>query len=490
MSASHDLPEFHLSLLGAFAPRNDVDIECPGRKEQYHLSLPFSPIFPWLGRHHTDHMFPLLDALAGICVYQSGQAYAVTMSLSGGQVNLFVAENKQVSQKVIDHLEDIWSTVVGINRAIYPHLLRRDSQTISPSGRSVDLPGTLATKVYAFSLPHLKKRLEKRWSLLQPFLLDNLSTFGQDFVVYFMVLQEALFAELPEFDMIAAAFATTNKYLVSMRFDLDDMRWNRLEREWTGKNQSLVDQWKGTSNREFAPHRCVAKLFSLHKHMLSIRQIACSRRLSAYLRTSKLKITPVAPHTCEDINVTPTSEDIQAVIRENTYPSDSNNREAMITNIMQKLTTSPYEYNGKLNAHCECTLLAYHLAHPEIPHLRYIGASRLLCFACKDFFESYNKHAHSFGQEQYYFKGMRWKLSPGWVFVRFKAGDGSVPQSVVELLERIRVDMIKDIGGWLRRHVREKVATSTIDADSDPDLSQETEALCVESFAKGAAVMA
>ncbi|KDQ10913.1 hypothetical protein BOTBODRAFT_35857 [Botryobasidium botryosum FD-172 SS1] len=104
-------------------------------------------------------MVPLVDALAAICVRRDKQAYAVTISLSPKQITLFVAGNSSVSKEVIGHLEDIWDSVIQISRDVQAS---PSPQGSPPNKNTLVLAHALANKIHAFSLSHLKKRLEKR----------------------------------------------------------------------------------------------------------------------------------------------------------------------------------------------------------------------------------------------------------------------------------------------------------------------------------------
>ncbi|KDQ19925.1 hypothetical protein BOTBODRAFT_27340 [Botryobasidium botryosum FD-172 SS1] len=212
----------------------------------------------------------------------------------------------------------------------------------------------------------------------------------------------------------------------------------------------------GTSSKKFSPHHCIAKLLSLDKHIQSITQVALSRRLSPYLRTSTFNPIPVPPYTVAYESVAPTVEDVQAAIRENIGVADSNDEYETVVKDTTKRVKTPAVYDAELNAHCGCSLLAYHLKHPRIVPLRYIGVSKSLCFACQTFFTLYNQHARAFGQAPFCFKAANWKLYPRWVFLHFGADDTCIPKPVTDLLDKVRTDMIATIKIWLQVYVREK----------------------------------
>jgi hypothetical protein len=72
------------------------------------------------------------------------------------------------------------------------------------------------------------------------------------------------------------------------------------------------------------------------------------------------------------------------------------------------------ELSMKVHVHAECTLLAYHLQHPEIETYHYFGGSKLACHGCSMFFRSFNGVAESFGLAQFFIKGSHNKIYLRW----------------------------------------------------------------------------
>ncbi|KDQ10914.1 hypothetical protein BOTBODRAFT_177798 [Botryobasidium botryosum FD-172 SS1] len=202
--------------------------------------------------------------------------------------------------------------------------------------------------------------------------------------------------------------------------------------------------------------------------MKSILRLAVSHRFSDYLCTSTLKVVPVSPRTYGRVDVALTEEDIRAVIRKHANVTQGDSElESVVDSFVEKITIPDSETP---NAHCACSLLAYYLKHPDIHPLRYIGTFKFLCFACQISSKHYNQHARDFGQYAFYFKGVQWKLRPGWVYIRFLDDDDTVPKSVIDLLDRAREGMTTDIDTWLRKRVREQ-ANSTVASDLSDDFS-------------------
>ncbi|KDQ13784.1 hypothetical protein BOTBODRAFT_175215 [Botryobasidium botryosum FD-172 SS1] len=484
---SDDSPEFHLSILRALV-HLDADTAGDRRKERHKkpvlpevLSAATNPM-PTLGQH-PKHIAPLLDALAAICVQKEGQAYAVTMSLLENKVALFVAENEPVAEKVTDHLKDVWNLVIDISRSAHDARPLSNSSSYVLSGRPAELVRKLKDKLYEFSHARLTSRLEKRWSLLDPFLLDWRETLGKEFVLRFVSLQQALSAESPNFRRIAGEFDAMSSLLASKDFKLSEKQWEIREHAWMAGNVALVNQWRGnTSDKAFAPHRCITKLFLFHTHVKSIISVALSQRLSAYLSNSSVEVVSVQPWVCNDIPATPTMADIDAVIRAHVGATDNiDDYEAKVEVVGDGLAPVPLETVTRLNAHCECSLLAYHLQNPNPTPLQYIGISKL-CFACRIFLELYNRHAREFGQKPFGFKGEHGKLYTKWVCLRIKASEeaGEDNALVVSLLDKVRETMVEVIKGCIIEHVKQQaerrvISDSTVASreereDSDPEM--------------------
>ncbi|KDQ13778.1 hypothetical protein BOTBODRAFT_175209 [Botryobasidium botryosum FD-172 SS1] len=467
----HNSPEFHLGLLRSLAiARLNADSRSSGTSHknpvlQSGISSATSPTLD----QHTRRMAPLLDALAAICPHKEGQVYAVTMSLSAEKVTLFVSENKLVSKEATDHLESVWDSVVAINRAAHG----APPSVGAPSVCLAELIRQLKVKIYTFSHAWLKARLAKRWALLEPFLLDYRETLGRDFIVYFVSLQRALYDESPNFRIVAAEFDDISKLPESQDFKGSEAKWAIQERGWIARNEALVNEWKGENGRAFAPHRCIAKLFAFHTHVQSIINVALSRRLSTYLSSSTIKVVPVEPRVCSDIRAALTIEDIDAAIRAHIDATEySEKYEAAVKDAIKRVAIAQ-ETNIERSAHCECSLLAYHLQHPEINPLRYIAVSKPPCFACRVFFRFYNRHAREFGQVPFGFKESEadGKLYPGWSFL---CNDGSAPPRVISLLAKVKEAMTEDVKARVRQQVRKALA---------PDESQVYEALDPETWA-------
>ncbi|KDQ13775.1 hypothetical protein BOTBODRAFT_55816 [Botryobasidium botryosum FD-172 SS1] len=430
-------PGFYLGLLRSLAHLEDTG--SPYRRHK-------NPVLS----EHTARIVPLLDALAAICSHKEGEVYAVTMSLSSEKVTLFATENKPVSKKVTDYLQSVCDDVVEINRKVHGLHPPSNSSPLAPSGRPTELVQELKEKIYKHCRGRLKKRLAKRWSLLEPFILENTEALGLEFVVRLESLKEELFVKSPDFEIVAGEFDALSKLLASRDFKGSEAKWAFLEYGWANKNEALINAWKGGKDKAFAPHRCIAKLFSLHTHIKSIIKVALSRRLSTYLSTSEIKVVPVVPCIRSDIQVAPTMEDIDTAVRAHIDATNNSDYEAAVRAVTKRVTI-PRETTIELTVHCECSLLAYHLQHPETRPLRYIGVSKPFCFACQIYFELYNQHAPDSGQ-RWYFKGGHGKLYSGWAELRVKASDDNAL-----LLKKVREAMVETVQAWIRKHVRDQV---------------------------------
>ena len=70
--------------------------------------------------------------------------------------------------------------------------------------------------------------------------------------------------------------------------------------------------------------------------------------------------------------------------------------------------------SSDVNVHAECTLLAYHLQHPEINPYHYFGGSKLCCHGCGTLFSSFNRVAESEGLPQFFTRGCHNKVYLRW----------------------------------------------------------------------------
>ncbi|KDQ17918.1 hypothetical protein BOTBODRAFT_543804 [Botryobasidium botryosum FD-172 SS1] len=177
-------------------------------------------------------------------------------------------------------------------------------------------------------------------------------------------------------------------------------------------------------------------------------------------------------------------EDINATIRAHVDITNKEKYEAVVKDLIEKATI-PREINIELNAHCECSLLAYHLQRPGTTPLPYIGVSKPLCFACRTLFELYNMHARGFGQIPFDFTGGRGKVYLGWTFLCVD----SAPQPVISLVEKAREAMIEKIEDSIRNHVREQVQKKVVSNSVVARLgirSPQTQALLDEGFERAA----
>ncbi|EDR15924.1 uncharacterized protein LACBIDRAFT_321001 [Laccaria bicolor S238N-H82] len=107
--------------------------------------------------------------------------------------------------------------------------------------------------------------------------------------------------------------------------------------------------------------------------------------------------------------------------------------------------------------HAECTLLAYHIQHPNIHPYCYFGGSKLSFHGCATFFSSYNLVAESFHLPQFFTKGshnkiyLRWPCPPLLPLQRSKP----LQPGTLSLDTQVRQKMIAALGKELSEYVNE-----------------------------------
>ena len=180
-------------------------------------------------------------------------------------------------------------------------------------------------------------------------------------------------------------------------------------------------------NRKLSLRQFLRKMFTLHHHIRSILRIAWSTRLAPFLEGQfKIVSVPAAPN---DLFIQfsqqqviyaafPPKDQTTQNVRKMVYDQllDRFQTKAKDEGIDLKMKTgSPPELSlKKINVHAECTLLAYHLQHPEIQSYNYFGGSKLSCHACGTFFSAFNNIAESFGHPQFFTKGSHDNLHFCW----------------------------------------------------------------------------
>ncbi|KDQ18991.1 hypothetical protein BOTBODRAFT_170961 [Botryobasidium botryosum FD-172 SS1] len=463
-------PEAYIALLGCFA--SNVDLEQDRRIDKSEgignvSSLTFMDDSN-ARQKSAEQAIPLLDALAAICVSQSRQNFAVTMSLSPQEVKLYVAENNTVPEDVVTHLHSIWKLVRKISARLHPPPPKQGSPALTSDPSIASLVRQLEYRIYAFSFGRLKKRFKKRWAPLKEFLLflvsaghipKHLALPG----MFMRLARELSYSECP--DSLPVTHRHIHMGLESIQFFTEEKEdwWNSQEQVYLRKKNRVKetervaqpsDTTESNGDIRLDAHRHISKLLSLRGHIEAITQVALSHRFSEYIHSSAFDVKVVPPYTRTGVDINPPPDFVENLARAIFLDFDPERDEKIQDVVKEARGRYCYREHKTYNAHCECTLLLYHMRHPEGRPLRYIGTSKFLCLACNLFFEAYSHYAVVFGHEPFYFRGTHWKLcAGGWISL--------VPQAAAserdrDFLTAVIGKMAREAEDWLKKRMKTK----------------------------------
>jgi len=130
-----------------------------------------------------ERTFPILDALASICVSESKSqvvAIGLQLQLNDSKLCLTLAENKKVKQSLVDYLHEVWGmlrTLSGIFRADRvgsgrpgPVFQYRKVSPRMPDGVASDARIGLFRHIYLYTRSKNQNRFEKWWDPLSEFM--------------------------------------------------------------------------------------------------------------------------------------------------------------------------------------------------------------------------------------------------------------------------------------------------------------------------------
>ena len=177
-------------------------------------------------------------------------------------------------------------------------------------------------------------------------------------------------------------------------------------------------------DRKLSLRRLLKNLSKLHHHICTITRIARSRRFSPVFE-GRFNVVPI-PVFHGNISINFSQENILPIIFPPGNPVEQDIKQAVYDELLKRLQekageegidikkgTVP-ELSMKANVHAECTLLAYHLQHPQINPYQYFGGSNLSCHGCGTFLSSFNLVAKSFDLPQFFTKNCHKKIYLHW----------------------------------------------------------------------------
>ena len=110
------------------------------------------------------HRFPILDAIASICVFKEGsQAVAVALRLNPKkqEIRLTIAGNQEVEPCVVDHLKSVWEKLQALSNAFAARRWSGKNEEGSPD-ISEDIAVGIFREIYEFSMEKQMIR-ERKW---------------------------------------------------------------------------------------------------------------------------------------------------------------------------------------------------------------------------------------------------------------------------------------------------------------------------------------
>jgi hypothetical protein len=142
-------------------------------------------------------------------------------------------------------------------------------------------------------------------------------------------------------------------------------------------------------DRIFDCRRYVNKVFSFQQHIRNLVKLGRSQEWS-FIFKSKFVVTPVLPKEPRRREETPTMDAVTNLLDASSDPTmDAADRMASVRRqAEQALERYPHSLK-QIPPHAECILLQYHKIRPETRPFKYIGVSKLACYACSLYFDAH-----------------------------------------------------------------------------------------------------
>lgn len=483
-------PELYLSLLSG--RQGDVShLSTEQRHNDVGSRLSGHP-FP----NDPDRLMDLLDALAAVCVWKEEKQVmfvSLSMTMDPKAATLYVSSNETVPATVTSHLRIIRGQLKELQSVVVPkqssvvvpkQSIPPDIETSpDPSKTQARTEGELKIQktIYEYSYGKLRQRFNK-WA---PDILAKYDAFTKSSNLN---IQDATLLQATHL-----ALKHIQSLLRSKRPppDLSRLIWmiDKLSGSWqdhlnAAGIEEILTRWDNYidagrldagRNRKLSLRRLLKKLFTLHHHIRTIMRIAWSRRLSPFL-DGQFDVVAV-PAACYDISIRVSEQAVLPVI----FPAREQKHLPIYDDILKRLQEKAESEGvkiekGKLSmkqaaVHAECTLLAYHIQHPNIHPYCYFGGSKLSCHGCATFFSSYNLVAESFHLPQFFTKGSHNKIYLRWTcphllpLQRFKP----LQPGTLSLDAQVKQKMIAALGKELIAYVDELRAVRAGPSPSQSD---------------------
>ncbi|RPA91709.1 hypothetical protein L873DRAFT_1794700 [Choiromyces venosus 120613-1] len=394
---------------------------------------PHTPQHGIVDNYHVNvRTFPILDALAHICVSQGGaQVVAIALQLDSQnqKIRLVLAENTDVPGSLVDHLTSVWGKLQNLSDE---YAKQRTKESENPLANSPPIPPKVANPlkieifcdIYQYSLEKQIKRIEKWSARLTDFIGDLLQRRAVDGL------------ERLERNLYSATVALVLAAELVSRLDEDpentltDAEWETVYRQSMQANEHAklvldVDNGLDCENLALEIHddhpgdpfplrRALRKLTSLPYHIESLIGFAHSPRLRPALQY-EMSIFPV-PNQPRNVQL-PTTLGQWKSFLEAAYGGHHPSQKAQATKLSSRFRPRDKEssVHYKCPVHCECALIQYlqvkqHNDWDNIRAFNYIGVSKLSCRACCTWIEAFNEQ----GGPEFYTRGSHGKWYWPW----------------------------------------------------------------------------
>ena len=441
-------PELYLSLLcGEYSYKR----ENLSNDDGIHLPGPF--------RRSSDQWMSLLDALAAICVRkEKGDVFFVSLTVELNSVTLYVSSNETVPPTLISHLHKIWAQLKKSHAvANLDPSIPADSSGSSSNPNDAKFGTDAELDVYETICQYSYRKLRRRFLKRAPAILaqyhdirTSLDTGDSEDTILLVatgVLLKEIHASLMD------EIPPSGPALIKLVRSIEIVEW--LNQGWqkdmkVGGSESILSKWdKSVRKSILAFHTCLCiliarllfldvqkdrklslgrlleKLSTFHYHINTITRIARHSRFAPIFE-GQFNVVPI-PVAHGDISINFSQEHILPIIFPPGISAEHDIKLAVYDELLKRLQknsgeegmdmkkeTMPELSMKALNVHAECTLLSYHLQHPEINPYQYFGGSTLSCHGCGLLFNSFNPVAERLDLPQFFTRGWHEKIYLKW----------------------------------------------------------------------------
>ena len=127
-----------------------------------------------------------------------------------------------------------------------------------------------------------------------------------------------------------------------------------------------------------------------------------------------------------------------------------------------------------VKVHAECSLLAYHIQHPDTKPYNYFGGSKLSCHGCATFFHSFNLVAESFHHPPFFTKGCHHKIYLRWS-CPFLLSQEQLRGKEPNLDTRVQEGMVATLSIELAKYVNELLVSAALSTPTPSDSTDASE---------------